>query len=353
MKVPLFEGQRHRFPDDEITWAGDCPWTGTYCFGTENGKVLFYRKDGTVPSPEWSATVAEEAINGVAFFQEFIGVSTRSEINFYRHSPDAPITLERVGSGPGGAHGILATPGGQFVAPMGTEGLFCFDSSKARAWIDHANGTKHNYYSVHYLANCEGREILACAARTDGLLTVRLDEDENENRIIGLTAPDIDFIDVCSLQLPEFPFAVAALCRDRSLIFIRNMLTEENPQTLRFDQFRGVPYSILSAQGHLFVLTSHEIVVFPGLGSRFASGEPLDRPIHYRHKAVQAVDAFMSESRELMILTDDGVSVFEISKLVNGRTDAADPAESPDVPIWDELHEAPALLPTEWHNLVA
>jgi hypothetical protein len=120
------EGQRHHFADDEITWAGDCPWTGSYCLGTENGKVLFYTHNGRASSLEFSATVAEDAINGVAFFQEFVGVSTRSEINIYRLGPGR--RFEPVGAGPGGAHGILATPGGQFVAPMGTAGILCVDS---------------------------------------------------------------------------------------------------------------------------------------------------------------------------------------------------------------------------------
>jgi hypothetical protein len=351
MIAPFIEGQRQRLANDEITRAGECPWTGGYCFGTESGKVLFYGPHGQVPSLESCETVAEEAINGVAFFQEFLGVTTRSEINLYRRGPQR--TLETVGAGPGGAHGNVATPGGQFVAPMGTEGLFCFDVSPSRAWIDHAKDQKHNYYSLRYLASCESQETLACAARDDGLLTIRLDKNESVTPIVGLTAPGIDFIDVCSLHVPAWPYAVAALCLDRSVIFVRNMLTFEIPQTVRFDRFRGIPYSISSAQGHLLVLTSEEIVILPGLGSRFASGEPLDRPIHYRHKAIHAVDAFVSQDRELLILTDDGVNAFEISKLVNGRPEAVGLVESPDAPIWDEHYEAPELLTPPWSGLVA
>jgi hypothetical protein len=354
MNVPLIEGQRYRSLDAEITWAGDCPWTGSYCFGTENGRVLFYKRDGQVASLEFSEMVADEAIDGVAFFQRFIGVSSRSELSFYRLGPDR--VFERVLSGPGGAHGVVATPGGQFVAPMGTGGLFCVDFSTTngpRAWIDHATGVLHNYYSLRYLGRSAGQDVLACAARNDGLLTIRFDKNESRNQIIGLTASDIDFIDVCSLQAPQCPFAVAALCHDRSLIFVKNMLTEENPQTLRFDQFKGVPYSILSAQGHIFVLTSREIVVLPHLGSRYVSGEPLDHPIQYCHKAVRAVDAFVSRDQELMILTDDGVNIFDILKLVNGRSESAGLKGSADIPIWDELLEEPALLTTDWHSLLA
>ncbi len=348
------EGQRYRFADDEITWAGDCPWTGGYCFGTESGNLLFYVDEGQVPTPAFSGFVAEEAINGVAFFGPFMGVSTRSEINLFRLT--AGRNFEPVGAGPGGAHGIVATPSGHFVAPMGTVGLFCVDLSQARGprcWTDHAAGTRHNYYSLRYVSRAEDQEILVCAARNDGLLTIRLDDSENKNQIIGLTSPAVDFIDVCSLGVPESPYAIAALCHDRSLIFVRNILTEQNPKTVKFDQFRGAPYAILSARGHLFVLTSKEIVVLPELGSRFARGDPLDRPINYRHRAAQAVDAFISRGRELMILTDDGVDVFDISKLVQERSEAAAVDAPPDIHPWDELLEAPVLLKTDWHNLVA
>ena len=28
-------------PGEEITWAGECPWTGMLCFGTESGRLVF------------------------------------------------------------------------------------------------------------------------------------------------------------------------------------------------------------------------------------------------------------------------------------------------------------------------
>ena len=40
MIPPLVEGRSLRFPDQEITWAGECPWTGGFCFGTESGDLL-------------------------------------------------------------------------------------------------------------------------------------------------------------------------------------------------------------------------------------------------------------------------------------------------------------------------
>ena len=98
---------------------------------------------------------------------------------------------------------------------------------------------------------------------------------------------------------------------------------------------------------------AQEIVVLPDLGSRFADGEPLNRPIHYRHKRVQAVDSFVTRGRELMIITDDGVTVFEITKLVNGSSQTRRAIESAHLPSWVENHECAGVLTPEWQNLVA
>jgi hypothetical protein len=354
MNESLVKGRLYQLEDHEITWAGDCPWTGSFCVGTESGEVLFYEDSGLGRSLALSEKIAEDAINGAAFFGDFMGISTRSEIILCRRSPGVKFGI--IVREQGGAHGILATPGGQFLAPMGTAGLFCIDVSEdqtPRAWIDHANGVQHNYYSLRYLSAFQGRAILVCAARNDGLLTIQFDKHTVDDKITGLTAPNIDVIDVCSLGSPQWPCAVAALCHDRTLIFVRNVLAFEPPQTLRFDGFQGTPYSILSAQGHVFVLTSREIIVLPHLGTRYLSGEQLDRPIQYRHKATAAVDAFIHDAKELMIITDDGIDFFDISKLVNGSPETAGVHEPPDVLMWDELFEAPSLVTTPWNGLVA
>jgi hypothetical protein len=354
MNGHLSQGRRHKFPGDEITWAGECPWTDNYCFGTENGEVLFHEDAAPGQFSYLRNKLAEEAINGVAFYKEFVGVSTRSELLLYRKSPGGG--FERRVQGPGGAFGVLATQSGQFLAPMGTDGIFCIDklgSDRPRGWFDNAANTQLNFYSLAYLGKCADQEILACAARNDGLLTIRFDMDDVQNQIIGLTAPNIDFIDACPLNSRQWPYAVAALCHDRSLIFVRNVLTEDNPRTLRFDEFRGTPYSILSAQGHIFVLTSSDIIVIPDLASRYLNDEQLDRPIHFRHKAVRAVDAFVLRGHDLVILTDDEVNIFEITALVPVSRDSSGAQKSHDSQNWDEIEGIPAIVSTTWGSLVA
>ena len=344
MSYSLQKGELHRLDNHEVTWAGECPWTDGFCVGTESGNVLLCENSGLGRSFALSENLTEDAINGAAFFDSYAAVSTRSEIVLCHRKPGSKLdVVQRV---PSGAHGILATPGGQFLAPMGTAGIFCIEVSEdpsPRAWIEHARDAEHNYYSLRYLSTVEDKPTLVCAARTDGLLTIQLHKQVVDNKIIGLTAPNIDFVDVCSLSSPEWPRAVAALCHDCTLIFIRDVLAYEQPQMLKFNGFRGTPYSILSSQGHVLVLTSREIIVLPQLGSRYLSGEELDRPIHYRHRPVAAVDAFIHDDRELMIITDIGINAFDISDLTNGSRDIIGTKEAPEIVPWDELFEALAL----------
>ena len=166
----IAESRIARIPNEEITWAGESPWTGGYCFGAESGKVFFCSKSDSEPNVEYAEMLAEDAINGIAFWNEFIGVSTRSEVVVYRRVTGGAFDL--VVSGPGGAHGVLATPGGQFLAPSGPEGVLCVDVAAKvgpRMWNQRANGTSLNHYSLTRLGNAAGKEILACAGRTDGL----------------------------------------------------------------------------------------------------------------------------------------------------------------------------------------
>ncbi len=344
------EGRVVRIPNEEITWAGDCPWSGGYCFGTESGRLLFYSELGEKLALDFDEVLAEAAINGVAFYKEFIGVSTRNEVVVHRRVPGGAFDL--VFSGPGGAHGILATPIGQFLAPLGPEGLCCVDvagKGPPRAWNEQRSGVSLNHYSLTRLGNAAGKEILACAGRSDGLLRLQFDAADNDSLITRLMVPDVDFLDVCSLGSTRWPFAVAALCLDRSIILLQDLLTDDQPQTLRVDGIKGTPYSILCATGHLFVLTSHHVTVLPNLAPRYLDGERLSEPLHFRQRSVRADDMFIARGRELLVLTDEGVQIDSIPQLVGSSTAAEHAGLQSNGRAWIENEGDPAIGPSPAH----
>jgi len=356
MSLPLGPYRSFNIPGEEITWAGECPWNDRYCFGTESGKVVFLVGSDAGQPELATESVSNEAVNDVAFWKNLVGITTRSEVQVYR-GPLSEAGLSLVGGLPSGAHGIVATPRGRLLAPMGIEGLFCFDGARAsqsQGWIDRPAQGVRNYYKVVYLGESDGNEILACATRTDGLARIELDAT-NTSRAVSLTAPSVDLIDVCPLRSEEWPFAVAGLSLDRSLVFVRDILglSEENPRRLRFDGLRGTPYSLLYAVGHILLLTSAEIVIFPDLASRFLAGEALDHPVAAYHSPVQAVEAFIASESYLMVVTGEGVRVSEILPVGltgDGRVSTGGNVKLPD---WTDTQEILRSLPTEWASLVA
>jgi uncharacterized metal-binding protein len=352
MSAPLGPFRSFRLPGEDITWAGECLWTGNLCLGTESGKLVFFQGEES-EYKTIEREVSEEAVNEVAFWQDIIGVSTRNEVLFFRGPhPDPGLSL--IARSPNGSHGITVTPRGRFLAPMGTEGILCFDSFSRNAWFDRpANGLR-NYYRVAYVGECNGKEILACATRLDGLARIQLDA-ARASRVVTLTAASVDLIDACPLQCDEWPFAVAGLSLDRSIVFVRDLLALDrtDPRRLRFDQVRGTPYCLLYAQGSIVLLTSEELVIFPDLASRFLRGEPFSKPVPAHHSSIQAVEAYVMSDRDLVVITDDGVRVSELCP-----TAACGVVESPSrgnlsITDWSDTQDLLLAVATDWVPLVA
>ncbi len=350
MKPGLAERRTVRIPDDEITWAGECPWTGNYCLGAMSGKVLFLGDSGHLHEAASSETLAVDAINGIAFWNEFIGVSTRSEVVVYRRVPNG---FDLVYSGPGGAHCIVATTTGQFLAPMWIYGLLCVDLTPKggpRGWTASAAGALLNFYMLAPLGEHAKKEVLACAGRNDGLFRIQLDAANTKSDITRLTAPDVDFVDVCALDRVRQPCAVAALCRDGSVVIVRNLLMDVQLQMIRIEGIQGTPYAIRAAMGHLFVLTSEQLTLIPDFASWYFDGERSDRLLHYRQMSVQADDVFIANEKELLLLTVEGLEIESIQRLAGSCADSIRVATESDALCWTDNECIPEIShsPAEW-----
>ncbi len=353
MKTPVGEYRPFSFPGGEITWAGENPWSKGFCFGTQSGKLLFLAEVGQGES-EYEvieSEVCDEAVNDVAFWKDIVGVTTRSEVRIYRRAPSMD-KLDIMSSLSSGAHGITATPRGLFLAPMGTGGLYCFDSeqgSQGTGWIEESPKVIRNYYKIVYLGESEGMGVLACATRADGLARIQLDGTKTR-RVSSLTAPSLDVIDVASPHAAKSPFAVIGLSVDRSLIFVRDILEfdQQNPERFKVEELLGTPYSLMCACGHVFVLTSEEIVMLPNLGARFLDGQPLDAPLQGFHSPVQAVNAYVVGDKYLMIVMDDGVRISEISPMDSSGNTRHSSAGFLDSQFWSDAQTIPRLVSTQW-----
>src|SRR3954453_14673839 len=118
----VFGTSEIRFPGFDISWAGLArPWREGFCFGSEDGRIKFAAFDSNEGPAPIIVVESREAINGVGFSGDMIAVSTRAEVVFWQLSESSE-DYEK-GTFTGGAHGVTVTPAGNFVAPLGIDGL--------------------------------------------------------------------------------------------------------------------------------------------------------------------------------------------------------------------------------------
>lgn len=352
--IPALNERRSlRFPGHEITWAGECPWTGGFCYGSEDGELLIPGIHPENPHLIGTIKASNEAVNGAAIWRESVAVSTRGDINVFQRAP-APEAISRVASIPHGAHGIVATAAGRFYAPMGPAGLWRLDAERIqdnRYTIDQTPETL-NFYRLVSLIGFPDGDLLACAARSSGLLAISSKGDRSE--ILGLVAPSVDFIDVCSIASTAWPRAVAALSLDGSIVLSRDILAPLPPQTFPLANLRGTPYSILSGGGFLFVLSSEELIAFPDLLASYLDDEPHGPPYRYRSTPIHAVDAFVAWGKHLILVLDDEILLSEIRGLDARPGEPVGAKGQGDRFVWSEGEQRLDLVHRTWDrpNLV-
>ncbi len=78
-------------------------------------------------------------------------------------------------------------------------------------------------------------------------------------------------------------------------------------------------YTLLSAQGHLLLLTEEDLVAFPELAARFLRGDSLDCPLSVVSSPVNAAEAFLLGNHSILLIEEDStVAELRIADLVNG-----------------------------------
>jgi hypothetical protein len=316
----------------------------------ESGRLYFAPgSTGQQPVCVEAYDFVTEPVNGVAFAGDLIGVSSRNEVVVGRRRADGGLDHLQTGF-EGGAHGILALPSGGFVAPLGTDGLLFLaeEEGKIATRVSRIEGERPNFYKVALLPDPRDSGLLACAAQDSGLYAIT----EEQGRVTAVVSHEfsgIDVVDVCSLNSKDKPRSAVALNHDGCLLFFSDVLEKTTLPPVHFGYSCGVPYTLLSAQGHVFALTSDEFVVFPDLADRFLRGEPLDQPTHAFLMPVQAVDVFLCGDDKVLLLEENGAVEFKVADLVG---QVADPANRttlvPSLPTltWQTIQAEPMVFVT-------
>ena len=320
------------FHGQEISWVGHCPWTGKVCFGTEDGVlILTVSESNFSDKPSYGIQVfKDETINGVAFSGDFVAISSRNEVafamrvaldHFQSSSTEPSFSLNRMEpSFTGGAHGVVASRFEGFIAPIGVDGLLHIrlNGEQLEFQVGRVDEKMIDFYKLITLDGTSVGEVLACAARESGLLAIETTNDLREPSIVAHQIDGLDVIDVCSLNSSLAPRAVVALERDGGLLWTKDVLERKPPLLMRFEALTGTGYSVLSAQGHVFLLTSTELVTLPNLANDFLSGVPMNRLLAAKTIPIEALDIFLVDNATMYVIGADGEFSLHLSDLVAG-----------------------------------
>jgi hypothetical protein len=320
------EERFHKIPGLDVSWVGECHWTRALCFAGEDGSLWFLPGGGAAEgSGPLSIQPATDTINAVAFAGELIAISSRNEVLIGKRASRNDLRLSFFPhSFIGGAFGIEASQSGAFLAPIGDLGLLILaeDGGPVNAHIARHQDAPLNFYRLVRLGNGPDGEVFAVASRRDGLVAVNFAGRTLSTPMIHHRFQGHDIVDVCALNDPRYPLAAACVSRERTIFLMRDVLGTEAPIPLNYGGLEGTAYTLLSAQGHLLLLTDQDLIAFPDLANRFLRGDSVHGPLAIVSSPVNAAEAFLLEDHSVLLIEEDStVAELRIADLVAGSAE--------------------------------
>jgi hypothetical protein len=325
-----YPGTELKFPGFDASWAGEGPSPDLLCLGSEDGRLLLTTTLGVAVRPPFHVVDSGEAINGAAFWGCNLAASTRNEVAVIKETR----TSEEQGIRsvfPVGAHGVIATSTGVFIAPGGRTGLLVIKPERGdfqHVGVVKPEATDFYFYRVSRISMAGRPDILALAGRGGGVGGMEIPEPEAKSNLSSFTLEALDIVDVCALGSAMSTPAVCAVDRNCTLGFFRDVLHDSQPVAMKFDDIPGTAYRLLSAKGHLILLTSCGVYILTGLGKRFLEGEDVQsqRMLVQEFPNHDVIDANLSEDRWLLIILPDRILAFDLDVI----TEPAAAGEGPN-----------------------
>jgi hypothetical protein len=310
--------QSIHMPNFGITWAGVNPFGEGFCIGSETGHLVLTDTKGGRRSLLGRASASGEAVNGVAFSQNWLAVTTRKDINFV-----APLLLDNRHSQAvviaGGALDVVVAPSGYFVIPLGPAGvMFVKPGMREDDPVTISNSEKHglNFSRVIALEGETESDLIICAGRRGGLGYADFREGVRGQLLHTVKFDELDIVDVCSMGSSEQPRAIAAAGRDGSLVLFHDIRSDKKPLTLKFKGVSGTVYRVLSARGDIYLLTSNGLFALIQLADRFCQGLSRgDFTTKVLRIPIEAADATMVDQKWLLATGVEDLFKFDVHKM--------------------------------------
>lgn len=302
-----------------VTWAGANPIEEGFCLGSETGNIVLTDAAFQRRSDYLRSSASGEAINSLAYSQNWLAVVTRKDINFIGPFSPTSQSTELVTLLGGGRDVVVAPISGHFVIPLGADGVMFVKPGIGEndpVTISKSEKSDLNFYRVLALPGMQGTDVVVCAGRRGGLGYTDYREGIRGHMLHTVSFSNMDFVDVCSVATPEKPWAVVAAAKDGSLVFFDDIVNDKTPKTIKFRGIHGAVYRILSVQGNIYLLTSKGLFCLIQLAASFQNGETLHHfTTDILRMPIEAADANVVGKKWLLAVGADAVFRFDLEKL--------------------------------------
>ena len=317
-----------RFEDFETSWAGPTSIPGAYCFGSDDGRLKYATAEGLLLTPSVQAVGSGDPINGFANIDPYLAISTRSEVAIIQIPSTGAMIRHSLFHG--GAHNVIATCSGRFVAPLGPRGLLAVsprDSDIQEFRVGRLNDGVLDFYKVASISALSGVDVVACALRRDGLGAAYIGESDRELSFRSWALPGLDIIDVCGLGTADWPLAVAALSLDGTVLLSRDASTDIKPLSLRLGRsvaIEGRGYRLMKDGGNLILLTSEILYILKDIVALFLADNFAGTSTNIIGYPLHAVDIGSAGPGRLFVIMPDSILVFDVDQLSSAHDETTD-----------------------------
>jgi hypothetical protein len=96
----------------------------------------------------------------------------------------------------------------------------------------------------------------------------------------------------------------------------RDILKDRSSKSLRIKELQGSAYSLLQAQGHLFLLTNKSLYVFPDIVVRYLKNDSIGHLASTVSLKIDLVEIY-AQKDNLILLHSDYATVISIGKITS------------------------------------
>lgn len=315
---PLFADAGESSFDPDVTWVGPNAFSSGLCLGFDDGTIAFADIETGEKSKHQKISASKEAINGLAVFGNTnLAASTRADVTFFQVGNVTPVRVHV------GAHGIVATNSGYFVAPLGANGLLWAKFNGGRPpKISVSEGLEDQLYFYRTIAlhDSAGKETLVFANRRNGVGLSNFSGMDGGGHIHTVSFEGFDVIDVCGVVPGSL--AAVAISPKAELFWIKDSSTQDDPVSMRLNGIEGRVCRVLATRKDLFVLSSKALYVWQDLVTKALFDSAVVPHPHPFVLPMEAVDMCLyNDNCLVLVLAVNGLIKVELSDLEKQMND--------------------------------